>query len=172
MEFRGSIYLGWLRFAKHTFNQERKAFFKKEIAANKMSSEEYLFTLVGDIQSKELEHGFASLTQKEQVFFCVWSIEAEVNNGGFNQYFFNSAGDHASETVEALRAIGAEHTASLLERAIAVFGAGGPSSERDRRQDQLERLSEEQRAELSELDDAFFAYEDNLSELLARYMQA
>ena len=34
-------------------------------------------------------------------------LEAEINNGGFDQYFFNSAGDKAAEAINALEAIGA-----------------------------------------------------------------
>jgi hypothetical protein len=105
------------------------------------------------------------------VFFCVWSLEAEVNNGGFDQYFFNSAGDHAAETVVALRAIEAQHTASLVASAMAIFGPNGPNSDRNTRQDELESLTDAQREAFSDLDNRFFAYEDNLSELLARYMK-
>jgi hypothetical protein len=136
-----------------------------------MNSEEYLFTLVESIQAKEGEIGFGKLTPREQVFFCVWSLEAEVNNGGFDQYFSNSAGDYAPETVVALRAIDAEHTASLVESAMALFGLEGPDSVRNTRHDELERLTDAQREVFSELDKRFFAYEDNLGELLARYMQ-
>jgi len=31
----------------------------------------------------------------ERTFAAIWSLEAEVNNGGFAQYMFNDAGDHA-----------------------------------------------------------------------------
>ena len=29
---------------------------------------------------------FNQLTQPEQVFRCIWELESEVNNGGFEQY--------------------------------------------------------------------------------------
>jgi hypothetical protein len=134
------------------------------------ASEEFLFSLVDDIQRRENERGLASLTSREQVFFLVWSLEAEVNNGGFNQFFFNSAGDYASETIEALRTIGAERTASLTKQACDVFGSTFPSPIRTERQDQVAAPSESQNATLWQLDKAFFAYPDNLSKLLALYM--
>ncbi len=136
-----------------------------------MDSEKYLFTLADDIQGRESKAGLSGLVPKEQVFFLVWSLEAEVNNGGFNQFFFNSSGDHAAATAEALRAIGAKKTAAIVDRAVSLFGAEGPSRNRVQRQQQLTLFSEEQQERFSELDTNFYAYPDNLSELLAKYMR-
>lgn len=136
-----------------------------------MDSEKFLFTLAGDIQSRESKTGLSGLAPKEQVFFLVWSLEAEINNGGFNQFFFNSSGDHAAATAEALRAIGATKTAAIVDGAISVFGAEGPSQNRAQRQQQLTLFSDEQQERLSELDTNFYVYPDNLSELLANYMR-
>jgi hypothetical protein len=133
-------------------------------------SEELLSSLADAIQRKESERGFVSLTSHERVFYLVWWLEAEVNNGGFNQFFFNSAGDYATETVEALRTIGAEKTAVLAELACDVFSPAVPSPNRAERQDQVIALSEPQNAKLSQLDKAFFAYPDNLSKLLTSFM--
>lgn len=135
-----------------------------------MDSEKYLFTLADDIQSRESKAGLSGLAPKERVFFLVWSLEAEVNNGGFNQFFFNSSGDHATATAEALRAIKATKTSAIIDKAISIFGAEGPSRNRAQRQQQLKLFSEEQQERLSELDTNFYAYPDNLSELLSKYM--
>lgn len=137
-----------------------------------MDSEAYLFSLVGDIQAREAERGFDSLTPKEKTFFCVWALEADVNNGGFFQYFQNSAGDHALQTPEALRAIGAAKAAALVESANAVFAPSAPSPDFEVRLAQVDQLPESARDTLSRLDEIFFTYPDNLSELLARYMRA
>jgi hypothetical protein len=61
------------------------------------------------------------------VFVCVWELEADVNNGGFDQYYFNSSGDLAGDAVESLNAIGAKNTADVVRQANALFGAGGPA---------------------------------------------
>src|SRR5262245_26824721 len=82
---------------------------------------------------------FADLSPSEQVFILVWEVEAEVNNGGFNQFFFNSAGDRASATVAALRTIGAERMASIVDRANASF-PDGPPVDRSIRQELLETI--------------------------------
>jgi hypothetical protein len=55
-----------------------------------------------------------------QVFFLIDALEGEVNNGGFNQYFFNSNGVNAEKALIALREVGANDHAKLLAQAIVT----------------------------------------------------
>jgi hypothetical protein len=135
-----------------------------------MNSEQYLFSLVEDIQRREIESGFHSLSPSEQVFAAVWSLEAELNNGGFDQYFFNGAGDHAAAARIALVSIDALKTAAILAQAMALFGTGGPSEDQNTRQEQLEVLQEASDKPFESLNQEFFRYPEDLSELLARHM--
>ena len=41
---------------------------------------------------------FEGLSHQFRVFFCTWEVEAEVMNGGFNQYFWNSSSQNAERT--------------------------------------------------------------------------
>lgn len=50
------------------------------------------------------------------------TLEAEVNNGGFEQYYGNSSGDGAVLAPDSLRLLGLEELAALVERANGVFG--------------------------------------------------
>ena len=40
------------------------------------------------ISAKFDAQGFDSLAPTERVVYCIWWLEAEVNNGGFDQFFF------------------------------------------------------------------------------------
>ena len=135
-------------------------------------SEQLLFSLQADIVNREVSCGYASLSSAERVFYCVWMLEAEVNNGGFEQFFGNTAGDIAEDVPAALRAIGAGHTAVLVEQANAVFGPAGPPADWDAREDLIAEFDDATRERLDELDQAFYEYRDNLSELLTAYMKA
>jgi hypothetical protein len=115
--------------------------------------------------------GFDSLTPAEQVAYCVDALDREVNTGGFAQYFASAAGDQAREAVEALRWIGAERTASLLERAMAVFPTGGPSTTLEQRVVQVHALSGAARANLGRLDGELHAARENLAEMMRRYVR-
>jgi hypothetical protein len=77
------------------------------------------------VWAREAAVGVSGLTPAERVFLCVWNLEAEVNNGGFEQFYINSAGDNAVETPAALRGIGAARAAAIAERANDVFGPPG-----------------------------------------------
>lgn len=114
--------------------------------------------------------GYGKLATSEKVFVCVWGLEGEVNNGGFDQYYFNSSGDHAADAEESLRAIGAQHTAQLVKQANVLFGASGPSPNRAARQKQLDTLGDVKTKKLNEVEEEFLKYKDNLEELLKAYV--
>ncbi|MBX3414053.1 MAG: DMP19 family protein [Pirellulales bacterium] len=114
---------------------------------------------------------YEQLTRPEQVFFGVWELEAEVNNGGFDQYFYNSSGDHAFAIVDVLNEINAHQAAAIVRQAISVFNGGMFSRESAKRQEQLLALSEDAEEEFDSLDEEFFEYPDNLTELLYAYVR-
>ena len=99
----------------------------------------------------------------------VEALEAEVNNGGFDQFFFNSAGNRTRETIDALSAIGAHHTASIVRRAAGKFPGGVPPEDRFARQRLLlERVSPDSDA-FNEEDAAFFEHREDLEALVSTY---
>jgi hypothetical protein len=120
---------------------------------------------------REAEVGFAGLSHRDQLLYTIWWLEADVNNGGFDQYYFNAGGDHACLAPGMLRAIGADHMAAIVESANAIFGTNGPPSNRDERQDTLSALTESE-APWGTLDQQYWAYPDNISKLLERYLGA
>jgi hypothetical protein len=128
-----------------------------------------LFVVSGRAFQRFANVGYDKLSDPERVFVAIWSLEAEVNNGGFDQYFFNSAGDLAEHTPAALEAIGASHTAEIVRQANRLFGRGGPSPERNKRQKQLESLPATASNEFDRLDEAFYEYEDDLETMLKAY---
>src|SRR5690349_10093080 len=115
---------------------------------------------------------FDALSAPERVFRAVWELEAEVNNGGFHQYFFNSSGQFAPFALGALRAVGASQTAGMLQRAISVIGTDVQWSNDAARQERLVALPDAAVAELDDLDRAFLGYPDNLTALLYNYVCA
>jgi hypothetical protein len=99
----------------------------------------------------------------------VEELEAEVNNGGFDQYFFNSSGRNAAGTLEALRAIGAQQTADIVRGACAKFSGGMPPVDRDERQAQLLDAVSPAGDAFARDDEAFWAHDDDLAALLAAF---
>jgi hypothetical protein len=132
---------------------------------------QFAIALSNHVYSRQGGEGLTGLTEAEQTVFCIDGVEREVNNGGFSQFFYNSAGEYARETVDALRRIGATATADLVVRAMEPFGKAGPSREWEERRDQLERIGDAAEGIWQELDDAFLEYPDDLSGLMRTYVR-
>jgi len=116
--------------------------------------------------------GFEALTPAERVAYCVDALEREVANGGFEQFFSNSSGDTAMETVAALEEIGAAQAAALTRQAIAVIPGGNPPRDREKRCELLDTVGEDGRNEWSELSSRFWEYPDDLTSLMRKYVVA
>jgi hypothetical protein len=134
------------------------------------AQEKMLFDYADAAFDRLAKVGYAELNAVDKVFICVWSLEGEVNNGGFDQYYFNTSDDWAFDTPNALRTIGATQTAAIVEHGNALFGDSGPSPDSTVRQDQLDGLSEASQNALNSLDDEFYRDTDNLSALLVAYL--
>lgn len=85
-------------------------------------------------------------------------MRTEVNNGGFHQYFFNSAADLVTDAVEAAEAVGAGEFASLIGRGLSVLNVPD-SADRAVRQRALGHIEPE---EFSDLDHDYFKLEASL----------
>src|SRR5262245_53966096 len=96
-------------------------------------------------------------------------LEAEVNNGGFDQYFFNSAGDGAAATIRALELIGATRTAAIVRSACQKFPGGPPSSDRFARQAVLLGIVSPNSDAFEQEDAEFYRYTDRLTELVEQF---
>jgi len=108
----------------------------------------------------------------QKVFSAIWAVESEVNNGGFSQYFSNNSAESAAFVVQALETINAPRTASICNRAIVTAFPGGlPTTMRAIRSAATD-FSEEIIAELEPLNQEFFSYPHNLTDLLFTYVRA
>ena len=85
--------------------------------------------------------------------------KSDIDNGGFHQFFGNGTGVFAPEMAEWLERAGLTKGASIVRKAMAVFGPEFPRSQ-DARQEFLSRFGGESREEWDpffELDDRFYA---------------
>jgi hypothetical protein len=115
---------------------------------------------------------FATQSVPQKVFSSVWSVEAEVNNGGFSQYFLNSSAETAPFVAEVLDFIGAPLTAEICRRAIAcAFPAGLPSTP-VAICSAASDFSDETLDNLGIFDSEFFSYPHDLTDLLFAYVSA
>jgi hypothetical protein len=60
-------------------------------------------------------------TKSQQAIYIIWCLETEVNNGGYNQFYYNPSGQYADLTPDALKLVGAFKFAELTKRANEVY---------------------------------------------------
>ena len=127
---------------------------------------------LSDYIAQKCQYGedMSALSDPERVFYITQSLEMEVNNGGFSQFFYNSSGDFSGELVAAFTAIGAEKTAAICQQALSAFPQALPA-DRDARMDMLEKWESDELDEaLEECDNAFYEYQEDLNALNYRYV--
>lgn len=93
-----------------------------------ITSDENLLQVVFDnlyeIQSTNYKKGYETVmswNKSRQAIYMIWVLESEVNNGGYNQFYFNSSGQFYKHLPEALRLVGANKFAELMENANRIF---------------------------------------------------
>jgi len=77
--------------------------------------------------------GLAALTETERVVVLVSRANFEIEMGGLSSFFYNSAGDHAADTIIALEFVKAMRAAAALRAAMGKFPGGAPPTEQELR---------------------------------------
>ncbi len=125
-------------------------------------------SIVLAIESALLEK--ANLTPTERIVVTIEAMEREVNNGGFNQFFFNSSNEYAGELAAALREIGIPEIATIAERALKAIGAR-PDWTYEDFEEAAEDPDDTTRAELDACDEAYYGTENGIANTLFEYIK-
>ncbi len=112
------------------------------------------------------------LNPQERIIYIVQTLEEEVNGGGFDQYFYNSSGDFANESVAAFISIGAKKTAKICRKALKVFGGSLPVDRAKRQELMDEKSTARTEAKLEKCDENFYEYQDNLERLCFEFISS
>lgn len=133
-----------------------------------------------ELQGNYKKKNYLKLPIPLQIFGLIDSLEKEVNNGGFIQFFTNSTGEYVDETIESLSLIGAFHTKTLLEEASKTVIQHGKTHQYLKRQiENIPRneifnfkkllVDDQLMDKLSVFDTEFYKYTDPLSDLALNY---
>ena len=96
-----------------------------------------------------------------------------MNNGGFNQYYWNSAGQFANEAPNAFDYFGAEQYAALMREANRVRGAEANAMDKYQDLGTMEAFSASyDESGLGPLDDRFYKLTENLSAVRVAQIRA
>jgi hypothetical protein len=113
------------------------------------------------------------LSRGQKAVYVTWILEGEVNNGGFNQFYFNSSGQLADLAENSFKDIGADKFAELVKQANSIYD--GIKDDLEKFNDgTIESFSKSyENNPLNELDDKFYDLEKEvaLSSLRINYIR-
>lgn len=111
--------------------------------------------------------------KSRQAIYMIWLLEGEVNNGGYNQFYFNSSGQFYKHLPEMLKLVGAIKFADLTQRANNTFEKENPkiTQHQDGTLEGFSKSCDDN--PLNKFDDEFYKlYEkENLQEIQVKYIR-
>ena len=135
------------------------------------SNVEKFWTLLNDTVFPRYErYGLEGLSAPEQVAHCIDWLVRETETVGIRKWFEEIAGNYPYQTLEALKAIGADHTYELLEMLFGVFPEEVPDDQ-DERLAIMEDFTVRERRAFKEFDSAWNDYQDDHMGLLKDYLE-
>ena len=152
--------------------------------ADNEKKEELIYYYTHKIRSTDHygEASFANMPKPLQVAYLINTLESEVNNGGYLQFFTNSSGRYTVETLGALEAVGAKHNHGLLQNAIEILRKHGEDTGNLNEKINGKNLHEfidlkelysnsDLQEEMYELDKEFYKNKEDLSTLKMNYIE-
>ena len=113
--------------------------------------------------------GYDRLTQPQRVVYCASCFDAEVCNGGLMQFFGNSSGDHAVDTLEALEQLAHTEAVTALTKAMHAVGPLARETDRDTRMDAFAGRFDELVEVFRPLEGAFYKSNSGLRARMTRF---
>jgi hypothetical protein len=104
-----------------------------------------LFEILGAVEvlvGSKIRQNLPTSLAERMVFAFTW-LAREVSNGGFYQYFFNSAGDFWPDVFNGLVLIKDEEGLQQFRDILTLFPHSIPETDRYRRQAQLSSIEEQ-----------------------------
>ncbi|WP_218127694.1 DMP19 family protein [Niabella drilacis] len=83
-----------------------------------------VFDNLGEQLPKDYEKEYETVmtwNKSMQAIYMIWLLEAEVNNGGYNQFYYNPSGQFYPLLPDALRRVGASQFAALTQKANDTY---------------------------------------------------
>ena len=151
--------------------EESRKRYEAEKAYRETSAYRHWVWLVKQVYGDGNDHTI--LSDENMNFFAVNTLVGEVYNGGFDQYFHNSASDYYGNCVSGLKQIGAERSLALLLEATNLIwnGLDVPVTQMERalKINNINRQEAAYKNVLDNLDREFWKDEDGINNLLSDY---
>ncbi|MDF2522827.1 MAG: hypothetical protein K0R31_468 [Clostridiales bacterium] len=102
----------------------------EEILEKQGSEEDKFYAIADIIAEKEAETSFTTLKVEEKNVHMIDLLLSEINNGGLDEYFFNTDGKYCQDTINVLKMLSQFELAEILNQASIIYF--GDTNEEDK----------------------------------------
>lgn len=134
---------------------------------------DYIDTKISDYRTR-----FAVISNMSKGFQIVYStltLESQVENGGFNQFFFNPSGQYTDMALRSLKMLGADDYYEILQKAIEIHlkEKENPELQNLYSQRTLEAFSKSYKlTTLGKCDEEFYSLGERLREIRLKFIRS
>jgi hypothetical protein len=132
---------------------------------------------IGELLAPIFYKNFKKLSLPERNIVCIFELERDVNNDGFDGYFNNIPGNYTKETLNALKIIGSKTFLKIFENAIKRFPNEIIPVDRFERQEIIIEFEKKYddvdnyEGLWNDLDNEFYKYEEDIYSLMIDYIK-
>ena len=125
---------------------------------------------IGEIIGKKIKKRdhFEKLNEFEKTFIFIDIFENHTTDGGFETFFWDSAGQFSHEILEAYEKIGAKNTASIIYDSFLLFGEIPIPKNTDMRREVLSKINPNS---WINLDEKYYNCNDNIVLLVLEFIK-
>lgn len=126
-------------------------------------------------EAEDFHQALLNLPDGLAAFYYLDELQGEVDNGGYNQYFFNTNGDHVESTRWALNLLGFKKLTDNYEKAVSIWTKekNDPQLQALYESGTLEDFSESYKhTDLNQCDDEFYALSEEIGAAKIEFVRA
>ena len=125
---------------------------------------------IGEIIGKKIKKrdNFEELNEFEKTFIFIDIFENHTTDGGFETFFWNTAGQFSHEILEAYEKIGAKNTATIMYDSFLLFGEIPIPKNTDVRREILSKINPNS---WINLDEKYYNCNDNIVLLVLEFIK-
>lgn len=144
----------------------------QEIPAEKLYEiiDNYVCWIVENSYDAEMDAKLQKLPLAIKYAYLIYSYEAEINNGGFDQFYFNSIGYEVFEIQKALEFFCLTKNKILLDKSIELLKQKIDISQYHELSSKRELPTEDFENEFSELESQFYDYPERIEGVINEYL--
>ena len=143
-----------------------------EIPAEKLYEvvDNYVAWIIGNSYDTEMDKKLQKLPLAIKYAYLVYTYECEINNGGFDQFYFNSIGYEVFELQKGLEFFGLIKNKMLLDKSLELLKQKIDIKNYYELSSKQELPTEDFEEEFNELNSQFYDYPEKIEEIINEYL--